>query len=218
MAARDLVVIGGSAGSLTPLTTLIQGLPSSFPASVLVAIHASPESPGNLARIVMPRNALTHVNVDYVLSAAAIAPLLRRETQVPPEREVAMGDSDLEDPQVPGGKTDIARMNAELGPPSALTCPDCGGALWQIDEGRLVRTSVTSATTTHLKVLSCSTMSASKAHCGQRCAPWRSERTCVGAWRARPRRRDWPLCRKRLPNRRRPHPNRPTRFGTCWRI
>jgi two-component system chemotaxis response regulator CheB len=30
-------------------------------------------------------------------------------------------------------------MNAELGPPSALTCPDCGGALWQIDEGHLVR-------------------------------------------------------------------------------
>jgi two-component system chemotaxis response regulator CheB len=52
---------------------------------------------------------------------------------------VAMSRTLSDDPQLPGNKTDIARMNAQLGPPSGLTCPDCGGALWQIDEDKLVR-------------------------------------------------------------------------------
>src|SRR5262245_59450484 len=50
-----------------------------------------------------------------------------------------MGRHDLDDPQLPGVKTDIADMVSRLGRPSALTCPDCGGALWQIKEGNLVR-------------------------------------------------------------------------------
>jgi two-component system chemotaxis response regulator CheB len=44
-----------------------------------------------------------------------------------------------DDPQLPGGKTHITRMNSQLGPPSGLTCPDCDGALWQVDDGKLVR-------------------------------------------------------------------------------
>jgi two-component system chemotaxis response regulator CheB len=50
-----------------------------------------------------------------------------------------MGDTNHTDPQLPSRKTDIARMEGELGPPSGLTCPDCGGALWQIQAGNLVR-------------------------------------------------------------------------------
>jgi two-component system chemotaxis response regulator CheB len=30
-------------------------------------------------------------------------------------------------------------MQELFGPPSALTCPDCGGALWEVQEGRVVR-------------------------------------------------------------------------------
>ena len=86
----------------------------------------------------MPRAALAHVDVDYVLPAAAIVPLLLGET-VPRKGEPTMGEGAENDPQLPGNKVDIARMNAELGPPSGLTCPDCGGALWQIGDGNLVR-------------------------------------------------------------------------------
>lgn len=241
---RDLIVIGGSAGSLPPLTQLVAQLPAAFPASLILVIHSPSESAGNLARILgrnshvpisiaandsriapgiyvappdhhvlvsdgsiqvtrgpkengfrpaidplfrtaahaygqrvigillsgalddgvyglqeiklagglaivqhpddadvasLPRNAIAHVDVDYVLTAAAIAPLLIRETGLPPQGAVAVGESDLDDPQLPGVKTDIADMNAKLGPPSGLTCPDCGGALWQIEEGNLVR-------------------------------------------------------------------------------
>ena len=50
-----------------------------------------------------------------------------------------MAGSDLDDPQLPGVKTDITDMNSTLGLSSGLTCPDCGGALWQIDDGNLVR-------------------------------------------------------------------------------
>lgn len=243
MPGRDLVVIGGSAGGLASLITLVSGLPRSFPACVLVVLHSSSESEGNLARVLertshlpvsvavdgqaiepgifvappdhhlvvtpgqvrvthrpkengfrpaidplfrtaaaayesrvigivlsgglddgtyglqevkakgglaivqdpddaevtsMPRSAITHVDVDYVLPAAAISPLLARETQSPRQGAVVMGGSH-DDPQLPGITTDITEMNSRLGPPSGLTCPDCGGALWQIEEGNLVR-------------------------------------------------------------------------------
>jgi two-component system chemotaxis response regulator CheB len=89
----------------------------------------------------MPRTAIQHVDVGYVLPATAIAPLLCREAGTPQQGDVAMGASH-DDPQILGGKTDIARLSSMLGPPSGLTCPDCGGVLWQIEEGtkaKLVR-------------------------------------------------------------------------------
>jgi two-component system chemotaxis response regulator CheB len=79
------------------------------------------------------------VTVDYILPASAIAPLLSRETASPLEGDVAMGETNHTDPQLPNHKTEIARMEGELGPPSGLTCPDCGGALWQVQAASLVR-------------------------------------------------------------------------------
>jgi two-component system chemotaxis response regulator CheB len=241
---RDLIAIGGSAGSLGPLTQLVSELPQELPACLLVAVHSSAESVGNLAVILgrtsrlpvsiathnrriepgifvappdrhllvtaghlhvthgpkengfrpaldplfrtaahaygrrvigvllsgalddgvyglhelkalgglvvvqdpddaevasLPLNAIDRVDVDHVLTAAAIAPLLIRETGLPWQGDVAMGGTDIGDPQLPGGKTDIADMNLKLGLASGLTCPDCGGALWQIQDRTLVR-------------------------------------------------------------------------------
>ena len=45
---RDIVVIGGSAGSLQALKTILGGLPSDFPGSIFVVIHVSADSPGLL--------------------------------------------------------------------------------------------------------------------------------------------------------------------------
>jgi hypothetical protein len=45
------------------------------------------------------------------------------------------GDEEPE-AQAPSEETDVAEMEQLLGPPSGLTCPDCGGALWEIDDGR----------------------------------------------------------------------------------
>jgi len=239
---RDLIVVGGSAGSLAPLLTVLGGLPHSFDACILVVIHRSSDSPGNLARVLerashlpvsvaidgqaiergvfvapldhhlvvipdtvrvtlgpkengfrpaidplfrtaaraygsrvigivlsgglddgavglseikanggltvvqdpddaevsnMPRSALMHVEVDYILPAAEIGLLLWREAQQKPEGDAVMSQHDADDPQLPGHKRDIAQMISEFGRPSGLTCPDCGGALWQVDAANL---------------------------------------------------------------------------------
>ena len=43
------------------------------------------------------------------------------------------------EPQQPAQHTDIRDMNALFGPPSGITCPECGGALWQVEEERVLR-------------------------------------------------------------------------------
>jgi two-component system chemotaxis response regulator CheB len=39
-AGHDIVVIGASAGGLTPLSAIVAGLPADLPAAVFVAIHS----------------------------------------------------------------------------------------------------------------------------------------------------------------------------------
>src|SRR5262245_16996276 len=46
MANRDLVVIGGSAGAIPSLTTILHALPATLPAAVVVVIHVPAESIG----------------------------------------------------------------------------------------------------------------------------------------------------------------------------
>jgi two-component system chemotaxis response regulator CheB len=48
---RDVVVIGGSAGAVPTLGTVVAGLPAGFPAAVLVVVHAGPRSPALLPEI-----------------------------------------------------------------------------------------------------------------------------------------------------------------------
>src|SRR5687768_9833584 len=48
MAARDLVVVGGSAGALQALIRCLESLPRAIDVTILVAIHRSPELPGAL--------------------------------------------------------------------------------------------------------------------------------------------------------------------------
>lgn len=55
---RDLIVIGGSAGAIGALRTLVRGLPANLPASVLVVIHRSLQGPNLLATILDAEGAL----------------------------------------------------------------------------------------------------------------------------------------------------------------
>ncbi|MFD2571749.1 chemotaxis protein CheB [Spirosoma soli] len=48
---RDIIVIGSSAGGITALTQIVESLPASFPAAVLVVQHVPPYSTSNLHRI-----------------------------------------------------------------------------------------------------------------------------------------------------------------------
>jgi two-component system chemotaxis response regulator CheB len=48
---RDIVVIGGSAGSIEALQTIVQSLPPDFPASVFAVTHIPPDSPTMLPEL-----------------------------------------------------------------------------------------------------------------------------------------------------------------------
>jgi two-component system chemotaxis response regulator CheB len=89
----------------------------------------------------MPQSAISYVHVDHVLPAdeiaAAIVRLVGRMINGQGEREMSR-KKELE-PQQLSEPTEIRDMKALFGAPSGLTCPDCGGALWQVQEDRVVR-------------------------------------------------------------------------------
>src|SRR5215211_1730254 len=49
--AKDIIVVGASAGGIEALRVLAGGLPADLPASLFVVLHTSPESPAMLADI-----------------------------------------------------------------------------------------------------------------------------------------------------------------------
>jgi len=99
------------------------------------------QDPADAAIASMPQSALRYVDVDHVLPAAeigaAIDRLAQRIADEPGGREMPRGKT-LE-PQQPSTETEIGEMQDLFGQASALTCPDCGGALWQVQEDRVLR-------------------------------------------------------------------------------
>jgi two-component system chemotaxis response regulator CheB len=89
----------------------------------------------------MPQSAIRSVPVDSVLRADAIAAeIVRLAEHLAEERgRRERPRTRALEPQQPSDDTEVADMQERFGEPSALTCPDCGGALWQVEEGRVVR-------------------------------------------------------------------------------
>jgi two-component system chemotaxis response regulator CheB len=106
------------------------------------------QDPTEAAYPSMPESAIQNVFVDYILPVAEIPPLLvtlsRREVSV--RRGKAHGN--------PGGNS--AELKAEIkyaeasmdvlsnedrhpGEPSVFACPECHGALWEVQEGEVLR-------------------------------------------------------------------------------
>ncbi|MBD1921364.1 chemotaxis protein CheB [Microcoleus sp. FACHB-831] len=89
----------------------------------------------------MPTSAIENVDVDSILPITAIASRLISLTEEPVDGEEAdppSGDMQME---VDMAKFDIAAANKDKRPgkPSGFGCPDCGGALWELREGELIR-------------------------------------------------------------------------------
>ena len=82
----------------------------------------------------MPANALSYAGPQLCLPIADIGELIARVAHgdEPVLREESMEDTHRE-------YESIEAATAELGPPTALTCPECGGALWDVTEEGLVR-------------------------------------------------------------------------------
>lgn len=89
----------------------------------------------------MPQSALEHVKVDYCLPVAQIGPLLlslvgepagtpkSQQTTEAVEKEMRFTDM----------QTDASRESEMPGKPSVFSCPECGGVLWEIKDGDLLR-------------------------------------------------------------------------------
>lgn len=58
----DIVVIGGSAGSIEALKLIVSGLPAGFPGSVFIAIHVPADSPTMLAALLSRQGPLPTTN------------------------------------------------------------------------------------------------------------------------------------------------------------
>jgi two-component system, chemotaxis family, protein-glutamate methylesterase/glutaminase len=91
----------------------------------------------------MPSSAMELVQVDHVESAAALGPLLTRlvsgSPAVPEEGIVAMTPHPVDPPDPTARGTSDLEDHTLRGPPSPLTCPDCGGALWELQQGEVAR-------------------------------------------------------------------------------
>ena len=98
-----------------------------------VAVVQAPETamyPG------MPRSAIDHVPVDYVVPLeqmpAVLAELTKGETG--PKEVLPMDAEDT----MHGEEEVVADRQTQPGTPSTMTCPECHGTLWETREGALV--------------------------------------------------------------------------------
>ena len=89
---------------------------------------------------VLPLNAIKYVEVDHIADAKEIAGLLVRLADQPAPREVApMSEDEVIEATVADGVHHILNSRKAGQAPSAFTCPDCGGSLWEMQNGKLVR-------------------------------------------------------------------------------
>lgn len=82
-ASTTLVVVGGSAGSLTALGALLAGLPSGFPAAILAALHAPPSREAALRIVLRGAGALP---IAFAEDGESLAP--GRVVVSPPNRHL----------------------------------------------------------------------------------------------------------------------------------
>lgn len=87
----------------------------------------------------MPDSALASVDADFCgdLDAMAVE-LVRLVGSTPSEPPVAVPDHVAREVHINRGEDLMPNIN-EIGSPSGLTCPDCGGGLWEIKESPLLR-------------------------------------------------------------------------------
>lgn len=88
----------------------------------------------------MPRNALAHVAVDHCAPLDALPALLARLIDEPAGPAVPIPPDVALEACIPEKEFDIVPNDTDvLGPPSTLTCPECGGSLSEIHDGPLLR-------------------------------------------------------------------------------
>ena len=88
----------------------------------------------------MPETALRNVDVDYVVPLALMAPLLDEITRgTVPERHLPIPEDLKQEAAIAERVVGDTEAVSKLGHLVAHTCPDCGGNLWEMTEGRVLR-------------------------------------------------------------------------------
>lgn len=88
----------------------------------------------------MARSALRYVEADHVLPLAQMGPLLERLARAP-AGPVVVGSSGEMGKETKIAEFDMATIEDDdkPGKPSAFSCPDCSGVLWEIEEEDFLR-------------------------------------------------------------------------------
>lgn len=88
----------------------------------------------------LPQNAWSIAGADYVVPLARIAPLLSELVRRPVSEGGPVAMDPLENmPQRVDATVEEQVQGDRRGEVSMFTCPECGGALWQVDQKNLVR-------------------------------------------------------------------------------
>lgn len=90
-ARRDIIVIGGSAGALSPLQQIVQDLPHDLPAAVFIVLHVSSHARSNLPEILSAKTSLK------VIHPASGTPIQNSTIYVaPPNHHLKLRDGQIE--------------------------------------------------------------------------------------------------------------------------
>jgi two-component system, chemotaxis family, protein-glutamate methylesterase/glutaminase len=97
------------------------------------------QDPASAAEPEMPKSALANVDVDHCVPLEEIGPLLTRlvgkpAPKAPPEPSEAL----LHEVAINKGNATVEMLEG-IATPSPLTCPECGGGLWEMKETKPLR-------------------------------------------------------------------------------
>ncbi|MEP0871876.1 chemotaxis protein CheB [Trichocoleus desertorum AS-A10] len=89
----------------------------------------------------MPRSAIANVEIDYVLPATDIASILTKLVSSPlTEKPMPPDETQIEqEAEVVAADKAASEQGENSNRASAVTCPECGGVLWEIRNDNLVR-------------------------------------------------------------------------------
>jgi len=87
----------------------------------------------------MPETALRNVTIDHVVPLAQMGALLQELTSTPPPAPVAIPEDLKLEAAIAERVVGTIDEAYRLGHPVAITCPDCGGSLWKLEHGNVLR-------------------------------------------------------------------------------
>jgi len=88
----------------------------------------------------MPLSAIKNVEVDHIVRIRELPELLTELANRPARATETVNMAKQEPPTISPKLQPWGADSSQLhGPPSIFTCPDCGGTLWELEEGKLPR-------------------------------------------------------------------------------